>query len=321
MRLIDRHLERPIWQNVPQATGLAALARPAVAGPHSASVRYVLDLPASQACGELIREGEGLFEPENPLFRLPAEALWLELYVEPGTERDGANRRLGYLVISAPDGRSGAIHPFVESGSGSARPLPCTIEFDLDRRLDRMIPSPQLRSFQHGAIEHLADLLHHSRLRIDSAWLSQNTAREQYLVPELAEGTWFALPLLFAFAALLNSPQVIDFRPSDLARLNRARAERGRPPLLDHVEVRLSLGSAGQARGVAHGGRAMPRLHFVRGHFVQRSGKTFWRQAHLRGDTSHAIVSRTVNVTAAKALRQGSSATHVREAVRATSSR
>jgi len=72
-----------------------------------------------------------------------------------------------------------------------------------------------------------------------------------------------------------------------------------------HVEVRLVLGEEPRYAGsaAAHH-RTPPRLHFVRGHMVHRSGKTFWRASHLRGDTSKAVLQKTVRVTAAKSARR-----------------
>lgn len=38
------------------------------------------------------------------------------------------------------------------------------------------------------------------------------------------------------------------------------------------------------------GSHASPRLHDVRGHWVNRNGKRFWRKAHQRGDASIGVV-------------------------------
>ncbi len=42
-----------------------------------------------------------------------------------------------------------------------------------------------------------------------------------------------------------------------------------------------------EAQGGTH---ASPRLHDVRGHWVNRNGKRFWRKAHQRGDASLGVV-------------------------------
>jgi hypothetical protein len=315
MRLIDRKPEIPI-RHEHAVHGRRVV--PILTDHHAAlaSVRYVLDLPASNACGELIRSGEGLFEADNPLFRMPAETFWVELFEERAPGAFGANRRLGYLVQAAADGRSGTITPFAETNTGLCRRLPCQMIFDLRQPMTRPTGGHSLRNPE---LPHLADLLEHCILYPDREGLKDlrpGSDASATVLAELAQGTWYALPLLFAFVALLNSPQVVDTRASDLARLNRERIKRGRQPLLDHVEVRLSLGDgtgAGRSDGI---GRTVPRLHFVRGHVVHRDGKTFWRQAHLRGDSHKAIVSKTVRVTAGQSVRSNA-ARHVRSAISA----
>jgi hypothetical protein len=69
--------------------------------------------------------------------------------------------------------------------------------------------------------------------------------------------------------------------------------------LLDHIEVSLDLRPRNVERRSGNGisERAPPRLHYVRGHLVQRAGKSFWRSPHLRGDDTRSILSRTVHVT------------------------
>jgi len=44
--------------------------------------------------------------------------------------------------------------------------------------------------------------------------------------------------------------------------------------------------------------RPTPRLHFVRGYIVRRSGQTFWRTSHLRGDAAKPVISRTIRFNA-----------------------
>jgi hypothetical protein len=279
-----------------------------------ADIRYVLDLPASQACGDLLRNGEGLFEAENPLFRMPAESFWVELFEEHANGYSGPNRRLGYLVESDMAGRTGTIIPFFETYEGLRRQLPCKILFDLD---NVMVRGPGMHAMRHAEMTHLSDLFDHCVLCPDPEGMNDfhvGPGGGSSKISELAHGTWYALPLLFAFTALLNSPQVIETRNSDLFRLNRERMKRGRAPLLDHVEVRLSLGGGTGSGDGAGGLRTAPRLHVVRGHVVRRNGKTFWRHAHLRGDSQKAIVSKTVRVTAGNAVRSNA-AHYVRSSV------
>lgn len=312
MRLIDRSPEIPVRYQK-SVNGRSATTMPGMFDATMANIRYVLDLPASNACGDLLRNGVGLFEADNPLFRMPADCFWVELFEEHASGYDGPNRRLGYLVQSEPDGRSGVILPFHETNDGLRRQAPCTIVFDLD---DKMSARPGMHPLRHAEMQHLRDLLDHCLLCPDTTGMKElrnRSERTTSVLAELAQGTWYALPLLFAFTALLNSPQVVETRNSDLFRLNRERIKRGRAPLLDHVEVRLCLGGAGGIGSPSGAFRTAPRLHVVRGHVVRRNGKTFWRQAHLRGDSHKAIVSKTVRVTAGQAVRHDA-ARYVRSA-------
>ena len=270
----------------------------------SANPRYVLDDHASSACTELIRSAEGMFDPASELLRLPSGCFWLEMREEafsPGDRPEGG--RIGVLVQAEQSGRCGFIRHFSAKPDGLCHELPVWTEFDFDQP-----PQPSERSFKlsHGEFGHLAQLLDHAVVHLDRHWAASPAVGDRANPLEyFAEAVWFDFPLIAAFAALLNSPEIVATRGSDLHRLNRARARRGRPPLLDHVEVRLVLGEEQRhaaSVGVRH--RTPPRLHFVRGHLVHRFGKTFWRTSHLRGDTSKSILRKTVRVTAARSARR-----------------
>jgi hypothetical protein len=299
MRLIDEVLsDAPALAQADQQGGQAfrdlRLANP----------RYVLDRFASQACGDLIRSADELFRYADPVIRMPAELFWMEAFQESDPMDRGKCSRVGVLVHAEPSGRSGYVRHFTGSPGGEWGRLPAWTEFDLDRRL-----SPRNdHSFRlsHGRLSHIDEFLQHTMLHAEPGKLGflQGTDRAHYL-RRLAEAAWFDVPLLAAFSALMASPGIVDAVPSNLVRLNRARAKNRKPPLLDHLEVRLVLGARGHEPG--HGyfqRRTAPRLHFVRGHFVRRLGKSFWRSSHLRGDSSKALVQRTVKVTAAGALRR-----------------
>jgi hypothetical protein len=247
-----------------------------------------------------------LFDPSSDLIRMPAETFWVEMLQE--AEREGGQPdggRIGVLVHTEQDGRSGFIRHFMSRPDGICSEFPAWTEFDFNKPPPRAANS---YGFEHLELPHLAGLFAHARLHLDTAPTATGTRVPQIepatLASKIAKAVWFDLPLLVSFAALLNSPGIVGTRPSDLQRLNRARARRDRLPLLDHVEVQLVLGRQ-YDRGVEGGGhRATPRLHYVRGHLVRRGEKTFWRSAHLRGDTGRAIVQKTVRVTAAAALRR-----------------
>ena len=272
-----------------------------------ANPRYVLDEHAAGACSELIRSADGLFDPSSELLRLPSGSFWLEMRQEaPDSAERADGSRIGVLVQAEPNGRSGFIRHFASKPNGVCQEYPVWTEFDFDYP-----PHLTERSFRlaHGEYEHLSTLLNHAVVHLDRHWAASPTVgsagdggNPQQL---FAEAVWFDLPLLAAFAALLNSPDIVATRKSELQRLNRARVRRSRPPLLDHVEVRLVLGEESRYSTEASSHHRMPpRLHFVRGHLVRRSGKTFWRASHLRGDTSAAVLRKTVRVTAARTARR-----------------
>ena len=261
-----------------------------------ANPRFVLDPAASRACFDVVRRVTELFDPANPLLRMPSECFWVEAFEEADPREPAARAsRMGVLIKTDAAGRAGFARHFAESPDGTWQRLPAWTEFDFDHP-----PSPRTANgfvIRHQTLSHLRPFLDHTTLHRDPGRLDADTR-------SLAEQLWFDLPLVAAFAAILASPGLLDSKSPDLARLNKARSKRGAPALLDHVEVRLVLGSstgeAGERSGIRRG---PPRLHYVRGHFVHRHGKSFWRSPHLRGDTTRSVVSRTVNVTAAGARR------------------
>jgi hypothetical protein len=94
-------------------------------------------------------------------------------------------------------------------------------------------------------------------------------------------------PMLRAAIMLLNSRNlaVQTARPV-AAKLNRARAARGREPLLDytHIGIRLTRALAARA-GMAGDPRHAARLHLVRGHFKIRKSGVYWWSPFARGTT------------------------------------
>lgn len=268
----------------------------------SSNVRYVLDRSASASCRSLLRTAEHLFDPGNDLFRMPAQSFWFEAYQD--LEADSSDceiDKLGVLVTCDVEGRSGEIDHFIQHQSGACARLPVRTMFDLDRLPSRS--GGQAFHCNHPTYSHLNTLLAHTSTLPDADALRNYIAEPQALARfrrYIAEATWFDLPMVLAFLAMLNSPDIVEIAPSNLGKLNRARVRRGRMPLLDHVEVRMVLGQSKSRdpTGESSTRRAAPRLHFVRGHFMHCSGKKVWRSSHLRGDESRAQVSRVINVTA-----------------------
>jgi hypothetical protein len=269
----------------------------------SCELRYVLDAEASRQCADLVRADNGLLEPDSDLLRLPGELFWIEWIGETATASERPHR-IGALVEASLDGRRGIISGYRCAADGQPDANVAIIQFDLDRPLPRPKADEPSAPIQHGTLSHLNGLLRHALLHIDPSWMplvmSNGRAGLRQRLYELGNASWFNLPFVLAFSAMLNSRDVVEQHPSDLARLNAARARRGRPALLEHVEVRLALNARQTGGSVGHGEavRAAPRLHHVRGHLVQRRGRTFWRSSHLRGDQSGPPVKKTVLVSA-----------------------
>lgn len=69
---------------------------------------------------------------------------------------------------------------------------------------------------------------------------------------------------------------------------NAKRIRQGKKPLFDWHTVLVEPPK--QKLPYQGGSHATPRLHEVRGHWVNRNGKRFWRKAHKRGDASLGVV-------------------------------
>ena len=261
-------------------------------------LRYILDQETSRQCLGLVRRDVGLLLPSNPLLRLPAERFWIEWTGDPAPGSSFVPI-MGALVDASPDGRSGRIAGFWEDENGQPGRCVAGIEFDLDRPLHAPTGCRTTLQLKHGELHHLNDMFRHMLLHLDPAWtafmMKAQGAQEAY-VRTLAEAAWHNLPFVLTFSALLNNRNVLDERPSEFAKLNRARSRRGRAPMLDHIEVRMTLGAEARSGAGQGAGLAARRLHHVRGHLVHRMGSIFWRTSHLRGDRSVSMARKTIRV-------------------------
>lgn len=297
MRLIDRVVNAAPSVRLVDGSGRERLASGVGAKAleiEGCELRYILNRPASDELMNLVTSpNNGLFEPQSALLRMPAEAFWLEWF---GSLEQ---QKLGLLVQAEPGGRQGSITGYFQDQDGRPDKVGAWVSFDLDR--PRAV-SQSARVMRHGEHGHLDELLSCAALHLELEWEQFFKARDagpyETTVKDVAANCWYFLPIACAFAAMINSSDVLVETQSDLSRLNNARVRRGNTPLLDHIEISLRLGQGrGEGAAFLHGRSKMsPRLHHVRGHFVQRAGKTFWRTPHLRGDTSRPILQKTVKV-------------------------
>ena len=78
------------------------------------------------------------------------------------------------------------------------------------------------------------------------------------------------------------------------AQLNKARAKRGRLPLVSYTNVSISLGRRDSRQASAHGVSAEDiRQHLVRGHFKIRKTGVYWWRNHIRGAAAAGARSST----------------------------
>lgn len=280
-------------------------------------LRYVLDQSATEQCRELMVFAHEMFRPDDPFLRVPAERFWLEWLCDPDqifqnsddfSQVDMNSLRMGALISADASGRCGELQYFFEEAN---RPVMARVSllFDFDRELVIPKGSKTLFRILHAELDHLNPLFQHIVMKLNPEWefmASWQPTEFRRAISKLAQESWICLPFILAFSAMLNSGGILDERRSDLGRLNSVRAKAKRPPLLDHVEVGMRLGYGRYSEGARQldTERQAPRLHFVRGHIVRRSGQTFWRTSHLRGDVAKPVVSRTVCFDARRSVGQ-----------------
>ena len=304
MRLIDIVMQSPKTQvcHVGTTSRVMPAAGTLARSIDKCSLRYVLDRAASAQVSRLVFTPRGPLANPDDLTRLPDRPFWLECFLDDGTNGAGGQRspgRLGFYVEPAGDGFGAVIDCVYENNLGEAGILAARVEIDLMQSP----VGPRMHRMRHADNLEIDRLLEKARLAVGEDWhLLARQAPERYkdIVAWQAERAWVAVPLLLAFAALLNSRSALVQRPSSLAKLNRTRMRSNRPALLDHVEVSLNLTPSDRhdVRGPSGGDvRHSPCLHYVRGQHVTRAGRTFWRNSHFRGD---GIIeqTRTVRVTA-----------------------
>ncbi|HEY2210292.1 MAG TPA: hypothetical protein VGH62_01490 [Bradyrhizobium sp.] len=100
-------------------------------------------------------------------------------------------------------------------------------------------------------------------------------------------------PFIECFLAMLNSRNCIAREPVDYGKLNKARAKRGKGPLMSFTKTKLVLTRAqprvADASGIT---REAARQHLVRGHFKIRRTGVYWWSPFLRGDGKLGTVKR-----------------------------
>jgi hypothetical protein len=286
-------------------------------------VRYVLaDDLARCATQFAFAEGDRLSSCLD-LIRVPARRLWVEWMDAPRNdqlqsiaalelERHDLTRRAGALLTAAADCRSGEIRTFWSTHADLAYVSPVVIQFDLDDIPKRIAAADSALDGGWAAVTApqgcgLEQILEHVRFRFDVQWSAYY--RSRCLTSEMRDavlrrnlGTCaFDPPMLFALFLLFSARDALPLRTVDMGALNRARSRKGKPPLLEHVEVSAPLWAPSSAYPSCEKRsfeRRRPRLHHVCGHIVRRGATVFWRAPHLRGSARLGQVrTRTVELS------------------------
>jgi hypothetical protein len=264
------------------------------------------------------------------LIHVPAQHLWLEwleatrqatlrdipTYAGPSSGVEAADcrnvRRTGLLISADPVGRSGSIRTFWSTPADQVHAAALITDFNLDRTVRPALHIDGVfRGDGFGVVmpveASLDALLSHVCFRLDPAWVdyyrAANLTREQQfaVVRALLGSMAFDTPMIMALFLLFAAKEGLQRRAADLQRLNQARRRSGKPPLLEHLEVRAPIASSQSFPEPLTAGatrRCGPRLHHVRGHIARRGDKVFWRLPHLRGSVHLGVVrSRTVQLS------------------------
>jgi hypothetical protein len=298
-------------------------------------LRYVMSEDLARCATQLAyAEGDRLSACLD-LIHVPAQSLWIEWADEPRRKtlkaitaldvKDGApSRHGGALVSASPDCRSGQIRTFWSGFDERAYLSPIVTTFDFDQRPE--LPAPKdptlwrgdtfLRMDGEPAIE---ELLEHLRYHFDDDWAAYYDARchtEEMRATVLRNnlgGCAFDAPMLMAFFLLLGARDLLHRQVVCHERLNSVRRQRGKPLLLEHIEVSAPLDRplVSAADAPSDSSRSSPRLHHVRGHIVRRGAAVFWRSPHLRGNGRLGQVrSRTVVLTFGQSVMEPTRAYH-----------
>jgi hypothetical protein len=261
-------------------------------------VRYVLDDDASVKCLSEVLNIARTFDPANPLLRMPAPVMWIEMR---GCLDGLAANTVGFLIESDEEGRAGTITTYLADDGAQPKLVVMRTVFDLDERIAMRNLPLMTRRLIHADFRHLDSLFAHIIGEVEETWrpviARKRGSDRQDELGRLGNACWFALPAVLVFIELLDQ-RALRNASTDGAPSGKARALAVGPgPLSSHIEVTLTL-EPDQARHhhIDHTARSAARPHHVRGHLVNRGGKVFWRSSHSRCAGSGAAIPKVVTV-------------------------
>lgn len=102
--------------------------------------------------------------------------------------------------------------------------------------------------------------------------------------------------VIATFLRILNEQTISTVYTPIPSKNHAKRLRQKKLPLFDwHTVIIEPKKQKNESLGGTH---ATPRLHEVRGHWVQRNNKRFWRKPHKRGDATKGIVFHDYKITA-----------------------
>jgi hypothetical protein len=221
----------------------------------------------------------------------------------------GSWKRAGILFNAQRSGRSGTIRTFWSTHRDEVVTCPLIAQFDFDR--DVRPPLDVAAMFLGGTVGVMTEeaaideLLSHISYQFDPVWGAYyragrlTYAHQCEVLRSALSGCAFDLPMLCALFLLYNARDGLSKSAADIHRLNLERGRRGKPGLLDHVEVRAPLQAPMYRPSTTKLPRARrsPRLHHVRGHIARRGNQVIWKSPCLRGNSGYGVVrSRSVEL-------------------------
>lgn len=276
--------------------------------------RFSLDRSATLMVETVSVQDAAAFAATLPLCRLPYPSMWVEIAFRDRLDfvleqqRKGLQlsthelsshpQRLGFLMTQTEDTivvQVAWTHsaPVVEI---SAKVLAITLSHvDVHPSVREKLVRDHMRSEPHSTKEEAL------------GW-AEIAARVQHVVPPWLQDFWdhvrragphavaeiervaeydLAAEWRFVMALLivLNSRNVISYgEESDVSKINKVRAKKGKPPMLAQREITLNLTPGLKRRIMATAvGRSDANPHLVRGHFKVRKTGIFWWSPHGRG--------------------------------------
>jgi hypothetical protein len=295
--------------------------------------RFLFDNPSIAAAVELTLGRPKILREAMAHVAVPYPRMWVE-WDESGRDRirreyDALGglevesefrplpARLGFLVEAETGGRSGMITWAWSSRQHPGIPpsiAPISAFFDLDADFEQ--EQVRIEGLLGG---NLAKMWEGNKIQLDALFSVWRTAQHKpskwgakFLQHGCRSDDEFAFRIAHSFAdvygeyvgiwavmmMLTASRKAVDMRPVDRFKLNKARAKKHQPLLLDHTEVVLHVdrGPAGSAirRAPLGHGRKSPRIHMVSRYLARRGDKHWIVEPFLRG--SGRAVERHVHV-------------------------